>query len=117
MKYDNYMYIEALLRRIRNWFFSGKNGENVTTYSSINERQRIVEGVRRFFNENYELRYNVLKQTEEFRRKEPSIARQEPLISQEEPLISREVPPNFQYSPPNFSTEPLIYARRNTVSL
>lgn len=92
MKYNNYMNIEELFRRIRNWLSSMKKVESATTFSSINERQRIVEGVRRFFNENYELRYNVLKQTEEFRRKEPSIARQEPLISQEEPLISREVP-------------------------
>lgn len=92
MKYNNYMNIEELFRRIRNWLSSMKKVESATTFSSINERQRIVEGVRRFFNENYELRYNVLKQTEEFRRKEPSIARQEPLISREEPLISREAP-------------------------
>ena len=90
MKYDNYMYIEALLKRIKNWFISDKTDENVTTFSSINERQRIVEGVRRFFKTNYDLRYNVLKQTEEYRRKEPSIAHEEPLIAQQEPLISRE---------------------------
>ena len=66
--------------------------KTVTLHSSAKERQRIVEGVKRFFNENYELRYNVMKQTEEFRRKEPSIVRQEPLISREEPLISQEVP-------------------------
>ena len=86
------MNIEELLKRFRNWLFSVRSEKGGTTFSSVNERQRIVEGVRRFFNENYELRYNVLKQTEEFRRKEPSIARQEPLISQEEPLISREEP-------------------------
>ena len=86
------MNIEELLKRFRNWLFSVRSEKGGTTFSSVNERQRIVEGVRRFFNENYELRYNVLKQTEEFRRKEPSIVRQEPLISQEEPLISREVP-------------------------
>lgn len=92
MKYNYYMNIEELLKRLRNWLFSVRSEKGGATFSSVNERQRIVEGVRRFFNENYELRYNVLKQTEEFRRKEPSIARQEPLISQEEPLISREVP-------------------------
>ena len=92
MKYDNYMYIEELLKRFRHWLFSVGKVESVTTFSSINERQRIVEGVRRFFNENYDLRYNVLKQTEEFRRKEPSIVRKEPLISREEPLNSQEVP-------------------------
>ena len=86
------MYIEELLKRFRHWLFSVGKVESVTTFSSINERQRIVEGVRRFFNENYDLRYNVLKQTEEFRRKEPSIVRKEPLISREEPLNSQEVP-------------------------
>ncbi len=90
MKYDNYMNIEELFRRIRNWLSSMKKVESATTFSSINERQRIVEGVRRFFKENYDLRYNVMKQTEEYRRKEPSIAREEPLIAQPEPLISQE---------------------------
>ena len=74
MKYDNYMNIEELMKRFKRWLFSVRCEKDSTTFSSINERQRIVEGVRRFFNENYELRYNVLKQTEEFRRKEPSIA-------------------------------------------
>ena len=92
MKYDNYMNIEELLKRFRNWLFSVKSEKDGPAVSSINERQRIVEGVRRFFKENYELRYNVMKQTEEFRRKEPSIVRKEPLISREEPLISQEVP-------------------------
>ena len=86
------MYIEELLKRIRRWLFSVGKVENVTTFSSINERQRIVEGVRRFFNENYDLRYNVLKQTEEYRRKEPGIVRRKPLIAQQEPLIRREEP-------------------------
>lgn len=35
--------------------------------SSTLERKRIVEGLRCFFEQNYELRYNILKQTEEFR--------------------------------------------------
>jgi len=35
--------------------------------SSTRERQRIVQGVREFFGQNYELRYNVMKQTEEYR--------------------------------------------------
>ena len=91
MKYDNYMNIEELLKRFRNWLFSVSSEKDGPAVSSVNERQRIVEGVRRFFKENYELRYNVMKQTEEFRRKEPSIVRQEPLISREEPLISQEV--------------------------
>ena len=92
MKYDNYMNIEELLKRFRRWLFSVGKVESVTTFSSINERQRIVEGVRRFFNENYDLRYNVLKQTEEYRRKEPGIVGRKPLIAQQEPLNSREEP-------------------------
>lgn len=86
------MNIEELLKRFRNWLFSVSSEKDGPAVSSVNERQRIVEGVRRFFKENYDLRYNVMKQTEEFRRKEPSIVRQEPLISREEPLISQEVP-------------------------
>ena len=86
------MNIEELLKRIRRWLFSVGKVESVTTFSSINERQRIVEGVRRFFNENYDLRYNVLKQTEEYRRKEPGIVRRKPLIAQQEPLDSQEEP-------------------------
>ena len=92
MKYDNYMNIEELLKRFRNWLFSVKSEKDGPALSSVNERQRIVEGVRRFFKENYDLRYNVMKQTEEYRRKEPSIVRQEPLISREKPLISQEEP-------------------------
>lgn len=92
MKYDNYMNIEELFRRIRNWLSSMKKVESATTFSSINERQRIVEGVRRFFNENYDLRYNVMKQTEEYRRKEPFIAQEEPLMAQQVPLIRQEEP-------------------------
>ena len=100
MKYDNYMIIETILKRFRNWLFSERKDESSPAFSSINERQRIVEGVRRFFNENYDLRYNVMKQTEEFfdkrsvsvdyRRKEPSMARQAALISPKEPFISQE---------------------------
>ena len=86
------MYIEELLKRIRRWLFSVGKVESVTTFSFINERQRIVEGVRRFFNENYDLRYNVLKQTEEYRRKEPGIVGRKPLIAQQESLNSREEP-------------------------
>ena len=92
------MYIEELLKRFRRWLFSVEKVESVTTFSSINERQRIVEGVRRFFNENYDLRYNVLKQTEEYRRKEPDIVRRKPLIAQQEPL--------------NLRGEPLIQAEK-----
>ncbi|MBO7537823.1 MAG: hypothetical protein J6T44_00915 [Prevotella sp.] len=90
------MYIEALLKCIRNWFFSEKSDESITTYSSISERRRIVEGVRRFFNENYDLRYNVLKQSEEFCRKEASIVKGKPVISGLKAVISEKEAPLWQ---------------------
>lgn len=37
--------------------------------SSVSEKKRIAKGVRMFFEQNYELRFNTLKQTEEFRKK------------------------------------------------
>ena len=73
------------------WLSKSDSHEKIVTlHSSAMERQRIVEGVRRFFNENYELRYNVLKQTEEYRRKVASIVQEEALTDQQEPLISQE---------------------------
>ena len=93
MKYDNYMNIEALLKRIRNWLFRENNEESGTSSSSINERQRIVAGVRLFFRENYELRYNVLKQTEEYCRKEAGNVRVEPCISCQEAAVSEKEAP------------------------
>ena len=53
MKYDNYMNIDEFLKRFRRWLFRERKEEDSPMFSSINERQRIVEGVRRFFNENY----------------------------------------------------------------
>ena len=50
------------------------------------EKRRIAAGVQAFFERNYDLRYNVMKQTEEFRRKAPP-GDPEALIGQPEPLI------------------------------
>ena len=50
------------------------------------EKRRIATGVQAFFERNYDLRYNVMKQTEEFRRKAPP-GDPEALIGQPEPLI------------------------------
>ena len=44
-----------------------KRRETDHGYRSTREKKRIVEGVRKFFEQNYELRYNVMKQTEEYR--------------------------------------------------
>ena len=53
------------------------------------EKRRIAAGVQAFFEKNYDLRYNVMKQTEEFRRKAPR-GNSEALIGREEPLIGEE---------------------------
>ena len=37
--------------------------------SGVSEKKRIAKGIRMFFEQNYELRFNTLKQTEEFRKK------------------------------------------------
>jgi hypothetical protein len=50
------------------------------------EKRRIAAGVQAFFERNYDLRYNVMKQTEEFRRKAPP-GDPEALIGNPEPLI------------------------------
>lgn len=74
--------------------------------SSTLERKRIVKGVREFFEKNYELRYNVMKQTEEFRplrkkevhhvSKEPLYDAKEPQNFPKEPLYNAKVPPFWQ---------------------
>jgi hypothetical protein len=58
--------------------------------------------------ENYVLRYNVLKQTEEYRRKEPLIAQQVPLIRREESLIQAEEPKDAEQF---YYTYCLIFSR------
>ena len=74
--------------------------------SSTLERKRIVKGVREFFEKNYELRYNVMKQTEEFRplrkievhhvSKEPLYDAKEPQNFPKEPIYNAKVPPFWQ---------------------
>lgn len=43
--------------------------ENHKHRLGVSEKKQIAKGVRLFFEQNYELRYNILKQTEEFRPK------------------------------------------------
>ena len=93
----NLINVNSLLKSILDRLsWSGDGEKIVTLHSSARERQRIVEGVRRFFNENYELRYNVLKQTEEYRRKEPITLREEALVAQQEPFNSEKEAPVWQ---------------------
>lgn len=61
--------------------------------SSTRERQRIAKGVRQFFEKNYELRYNVMKQTEEFRPRQEKamvISRETGVNSEKEVINSPE---------------------------
>lgn len=44
-----------------------KNSRSNNSHYGVTDKQTIARGVKRFFEQNYELRYNVLKQTEEFR--------------------------------------------------
>jgi len=44
-----------------------KNSRSNNSHYGVTDKQAIARGVKRFFEQNYELRYNVLKQTEEFR--------------------------------------------------
>lgn len=66
-----------MIRRIREWLRgilggcrrSERDGTGMGRLSSTAERMRIARGVRDFIERNYDLRYNVMKQTEEFRPK------------------------------------------------
>ena len=55
------------------------------------EKRRIAQGVRQFFERNYELRYNVMKQTEEFRprQRNPDAGRNQAEIGKYQAEISR----------------------------
>ena len=59
-------WLWALLGECRR---SGRDGTGMGRLSSTAERMRIARGVRDFMERNYDLRYNVMKQTEEFRPK------------------------------------------------
>lgn len=56
------------------------------------EKRRIAQGVKQFFEQNYELRYNVMKQVEEFRprREQAEISRKQAEIKKYQADISRE---------------------------
>ena len=66
-----------MIRMIKRWLRtllggsrrSRRDSTGMGRLSSTAERMRIVKGVRDFMEQNYELRYNTMKQTEEFRPK------------------------------------------------
>ena len=59
---------------------------------NVMERRRIVLGVRRFFEHNYELRYNVMKQTEEFREKPTHRSEEATQLREESTHFGEEAP-------------------------
>ena len=68
------------------------------------EKKLIAQGVRQFFEKNYELRYNILKQVEEFRPrrgKEATCSAEEATNSAEEATNSAEEATNFCEEPTN----------------
>ena len=71
--------------------------------SSTAERMRIVRGVRDFMEQNYDLRYNVMKQTEEFRPKK----RQDGTNGNSDTT-------NFRYDSTNFSYDSTNYCNGDT---
>ena len=103
--------INMILETIRKWLRRlGKDRRTAGTRQQkgenpwpTRERQRIVEGVRRFFDENYELRYNVMKQTEEFRPRR----QQEPVSCQQEPVNFQKQADNFGKEADNFQKQPV----------
>lgn len=89
--------MRKIIRIIKKWLLKRRPRKKKETSS---EKRRIAQGVRQFFEQNYELRYNEMKQTEEFRRKPEkarlfdqkavTIGQQARLIHQKAVTISRE---------------------------
>ena len=82
-----------IIRLIMNWLC--RQVPHRKGLSSPSEKMHIARGIRLFFEQHYELRYNVIKQVEEFRprcRKAAVIARKAPLIS-EKPAVNLEKEP------------------------
>jgi hypothetical protein len=70
--------MRQIIKRILTWLMGmiRQNARHTFWKRGITEKQAIARGVRRFFQQNYELRYNVMKQTEEFRPKNVTAARE-----------------------------------------
>jgi hypothetical protein len=115
--------IRRLLGQLSEWLQSlvkpnrpqAMRNKTVEHLSSTRERQRIVQGIRQFFEQNYELRYNVMKQTEEYRprgdRKAAFDSLQAPLGNLQAAIFPTEAPYEILKAPyknlqaPNSSTE------------
>ena len=83
--------MRQIIKRILTWLMGmiRQNARHTFWKRGITEKQAIARGVRRFFQQNYELRYNVMKQTEEFRPKNVTAAREKIPASREKIPASR----------------------------
>ena len=84
--------MRQIIKRILTWLMGmiRQNARHTFWKRGITEKQAIARGVRRFFQQNYELRYNVMKQTEEFRQKNVTAAREKIPASREKIPAARE---------------------------
>ncbi|MBR1388732.1 MAG: hypothetical protein IJ569_03825 [Prevotella sp.] len=73
--------------------------------TSSSEKKRIAKGVKQFFDQNYELRYNTMKQTEEFR------PRQHQNLSDK-----NYKPTNFRQESTNFFQKTTIDCQKTTIA-
>ena len=83
--------MRQIIKRILTWLMGmiRQNARHTFWKRGITEKQAIARGVRRFFQQNYELRYNVMKQTEEFRPKNVTAAREKIPASRENVTAAR----------------------------
>lgn len=82
-----------IIRLIMNWLC--RRVPQQQRMSALSEKMRIARGIHQFFEQHYELRYNVIRQVEEFRPrrgKAAVIARKAPLNFEKAAVISEEAP-------------------------
>ena len=84
--------MRQIIKQILTWLMGiiRQNARHTFWKRGITEKQAIARGVRRFFQQNYELRYNVMKQTEEFRPKNVTAAREKIPASRENVTAARD---------------------------
>ena len=80
---------KTIIKKIRKWLHRNclelqERTIGKDRWLSTSEKRRIARGVKQFFAQNYELRYNVIKQYEEFREK-PTCQNRKPPHGNEEP--------------------------------
>ena len=94
--------MRQIIKRILTWLMGmiRQNARHTFWKRGITEKQAIARGVRRFFQQNYELRYNVMKQTEEFRPKNVTAAREKIPASREKIPASRKNVTAARYDKP-----------------